>query len=56
MIDEERVAKLLEHEGRRKALIDYVKKENYSIERSAIAAILGFDLEDRDDKPSERID
>lgn len=52
MVSEERVAELLEHEGRRNAFIDYVKQEEYSVDRNIIAAMLGFKLkeENRNDK------
>lgn len=46
MISEERVAELLEHEGRRNAFIDYVKFKKYSIDREIIAAMLGFELKE----------
>lgn len=46
MVSEERVAELLEHEGRRNAFIDYVKQEEYSVDRNIIAVMLGFELEE----------
>ena len=46
MVSEERVAELLEHEGRRNAFIDYVKQEEYRVDRNIIAAMLGFELEE----------
>lgn len=46
MISEEYVAELLKNEGRRNAFIDYVKQEEYSVDRKIIAAMLGFKLKE----------
>lgn len=46
MISEERVAELLEHEGRKNAFIDYVNQEKYDIDKKVAAAILGFELKE----------
>lgn len=46
MVSEERIAELLEHEGRRNAFIDYVKQEEHWVNREICAAMLGFELEE----------
>lgn len=46
MVSEERIAELLEHEGRRNAFIDYVKQEEHWVNREICAAMLGFKLEE----------
>ena len=45
----EEYAELLKLKGRVDAFIDFVRKEKYGIEREECAAILGFDLEVKDD-------